>query len=105
MRHSGGLPGYVSRVDLETIWRESDAISLHCPLTEATHGLVSAARLARMKPDAVLINTAIAVGPHLGYRGLLSVRTLPSPRDRPRTSTPLSNASRMLIATPASTIN
>ena len=33
-------------------------LSLHCPLTEATRGLVSRERLARMKPDAVLINTA-----------------------------------------------
>ena len=38
--------------------RELDVLSLHCPLNEATRGLVSRERLARMKPDAVLINTA-----------------------------------------------
>lgn len=37
---------------------EADIVSLHCPLTEATRGLIGAAELAAMKPDAVLINTA-----------------------------------------------
>lgn len=39
---------------LETV----DIVSLHCPLTEQTRGLIGAAQLARMKPDALLINTA-----------------------------------------------
>ena len=36
----------------------SDVVSLHCPLTAATHNLIDAKALAAMKPDAVLINTA-----------------------------------------------
>jgi (S)-sulfolactate dehydrogenase len=48
----------VSLVDLETIWRESDAISLHVPLTDQTRHLVNAATLAKMKPGAVLVNCA-----------------------------------------------
>lgn len=48
----------VRQVDLETLFRQSDAISLHCPLTPDTHQLVNAPRLALMKPSAYLINTS-----------------------------------------------
>ena len=44
--------------DLDTIFREGDFVSLHCPLTDGTRHLVNAARLAQMKPTAYLINTA-----------------------------------------------
>jgi len=44
-------------VDLERLFKESDVISLHCPLTEETSGLVNASRLSLMKPTAYLINT------------------------------------------------
>lgn len=44
--------------DIETIFRESDIISLHCPLTPETKHLINATRLAQMKPGAFLINTA-----------------------------------------------
>ena len=44
--------------DLDRLFVESDVVSLHCPLTPATKELVNAARLARMKPTALLINTA-----------------------------------------------
>jgi D-3-phosphoglycerate dehydrogenase len=48
----------VQLVDLETLFREADFLCVHCPLTEATRGLVNADRLAAMKPTAFLINTA-----------------------------------------------
>ena len=44
--------------DLDTLLRESDVVSLHCPLTEENHRLINAERLALMKPTAFLINTA-----------------------------------------------
>ncbi|WP_374523219.1 NAD(P)-dependent oxidoreductase [Hydrogenophaga sp.] len=52
------LPGYVTAVDLETIWRDADAISLHCPLTPENKGLLNAQTLARCKPGVIVVNTA-----------------------------------------------
>lgn len=43
---------------IEKIFAEADVISLHCPLTPETEGLVNRARLQTMKPSAVLLNTA-----------------------------------------------
>ena len=42
----------------DTLLAESDVISIHCPLDAATRGLFGTDALARMKPTAVLINTA-----------------------------------------------
>lgn len=50
------LPGVV-KMDLNTLFKECDVISLHCPLTPETTDLVDASRLALMKPSAILINT------------------------------------------------
>jgi glycerate dehydrogenase len=44
-------------VDIERLFKESDVVSMHCPLTEETAGLVNASRLSLMKPTAYLINT------------------------------------------------
>lgn len=52
------LPAYVTAVDLDTIWKESDAISLHCPLTPENKGLLNAQTLARCKPGVIVVNTA-----------------------------------------------
>ena len=48
----------VQFVDLDRLLGESDVVSLHCPLTPETEGLMSAERLALMKPSALLINTS-----------------------------------------------
>ena len=52
------LPEYIQVVDLETIFRESDAISLHCPLTDDNRGMVNAANLAKCKKGVIVVNTA-----------------------------------------------
>lgn len=44
--------------DLETIWREADFISVHCPLTKDTQGMIDLAAMKKMKNTAFLINTA-----------------------------------------------
>ncbi|MDF1536804.1 MAG: D-2-hydroxyacid dehydrogenase [bacterium] len=48
----------VQYLDLDTLFNESDVVSLHCPLTDKTVGIVNRERLTRMKPSAFLINTA-----------------------------------------------
>ena len=45
-------------VDLETILKESDIITLHVPLTPETKNMIGAGELKKMKPTAILINTA-----------------------------------------------
>ena len=48
----------VQLVDMETAFREADVLSVSCPLTDETRGLVNAERLALMKPTAFVINTS-----------------------------------------------
>lgn len=50
-------PGY-TRVDIDTLCRESDIISIHTPLNRETEGMISAERIAKMKNTAILINVA-----------------------------------------------
>jgi len=58
-RPSGGeAPPGVRRTSLDEIFSGSDVVSLHCPLTPATRGLVNRDRLARMKRSSFLINTS-----------------------------------------------
>lgn len=52
------LPAYVQSVDLETIWREADAISLHCPLTDENRSMLNATTLAQCKRGVIVVNTA-----------------------------------------------
>ena len=59
--------------DLETVFRESDFLTLNVPLNEETHHLANAARLALMKPSAYLINTSR--GPVVDQAALVTALT------------------------------
>jgi len=52
------LPPGVRYASVEEIFAQSDVVSLHCPLTPETAGLVNAQRLATMKPSAFLLNAS-----------------------------------------------
>lgn len=57
-RTQRALPAGCTWCGFETLFETADVVSLHCPLTDETRGIVSASVLARMKPTALLINTA-----------------------------------------------
>ncbi|MEN6458741.1 MAG: D-2-hydroxyacid dehydrogenase [Thermoguttaceae bacterium] len=95
VRRPAAIPSGVRFTGLDELFCESDVVSLHCPLTPETHHLVSAERLARMKPGAMLINTgrgplvdeaaladALNSG-RLAGAGLDVLSTEPPPADNP----------------------
>lgn len=96
------------RRNLDEMLPRLDVLSLHCPLTDATRGLINAARLARMKPDAVLINTARGAlvdakaladalrNQRLGGAGIDVLEREPPPADHPLLDPAIPN----LIVTP-----
>ena len=99
--HPEGKPDLGQQfVDQETLFRTSDIVSLHCPLTPDTEDLINAPRLKTMKQGAVLINTgrgglldeeAVASALQSGALGaaLLDVlRSEPPPADHPLLQAP-----------------
>ncbi|MEY2952834.1 MAG: hypothetical protein RLZZ401_921 [Pseudomonadota bacterium] len=52
------LPTSIQPVDLATLWREADAVSLHCPLTDENRNLLNADTLAQCKRGVLVVNTA-----------------------------------------------
>jgi D-3-phosphoglycerate dehydrogenase len=56
--YARNLPAYVHSADLGTVWREADAISLHCPLTSDNARLLNERTLAACKPGVIIVNTA-----------------------------------------------
>ena len=69
MDHDGALQGCVEAVDLITLQREADVVSLHCNLTPETRGMVNAHWLSSFSKPIVLLNTAR--GPILDTAALL----------------------------------
>ncbi len=57
-RRPEGLPDGVRPVTLDALMAEADIVALCCPLTDDTRGAISAARIAAMKPGAILVNVA-----------------------------------------------
>jgi glyoxylate reductase len=48
----------LEHVTMDELWKESDIVSLHCPLTDATRHLINRSVLEKLKPTAVIVNTA-----------------------------------------------
>ena len=57
-RHTSGCEGEVRFVDGDTLFAQSDYISLHCPLTEDTHHIIDEAALTKCKRGVVILNTS-----------------------------------------------
>ena len=85
----------VEFVDLDTLLARSDVLSLHCPATPATRGLISAGTLAKAKPGMILLNTARGAlvdeqavadalkSGRLGFYGADAFGTEPLPQESP----------------------
>jgi glycerate dehydrogenase len=98
----------IERLPWDALLGASDVLSLHCPLTPETRHLVDARALARLRPGAVLINTARGAlvdpnallaalqGGRLGGAGIDVLDTEPPPADHPLLAAQLPN----LIVTP-----
>jgi D-3-phosphoglycerate dehydrogenase len=56
--YAKNLPDFIQAVDLNTIWAQADAISLHCPLTEENKNLINKDTLAKCKQGVIIVNTA-----------------------------------------------
>ncbi|WP_297527776.1 D-2-hydroxyacid dehydrogenase [Thiohalobacter sp.] len=107
-RRPGGRDDRPGRLPLDTLLERSDVVSLHCPLTEATRGLIGRRELRLMQPHALLINTArggivdeVALAQALregviAGAGVDVLSEEPPPRDNPLLATDIPN----LILTP-----
>jgi len=96
------------RVSFDELLQSADVISLHCPLTDATRGLFGKDEFARMKHDAILINTArgglvdsaaLVAALQQGEIGAAAIDVLP--KEPPRDGDPLLDyVGRNLLVTP-----
>lgn len=94
----------INFIEIDSLFDQSDVISLNCPLNEATHALVNTARLARVKQGTLLINTsrgqlideaAVAEALAEGYLGGFASDVLAA--EPPTEGNPLLNAPNTFI--------
>jgi D-3-phosphoglycerate dehydrogenase len=69
-RRAENLPPHVKAVDKQALFAQADVVVLCCPLNDQTRGLVDAAAVAAMKPDAILIN--VSRGPVIDTAAVLA---------------------------------
>jgi len=55
---ASNIPAYIAPVELDTIWKDADVISFHCPLTSENAQMLNAKTLALCKPGVIIVNTA-----------------------------------------------
>lgn len=103
-----GAPPQPGRMPLDALLAAADIVSLHCPLNDATRGLIGARELKLMKSDALLINTARGAlidgnalaealkARRLGGAGIDVLPQEPPSRDEPLLDGPIPN----LLVTP-----
>lgn len=98
------LEDYITPVSKEELFRQSDVLSLHCPLTDSTHHFVNAETLSWMKPSAILINTGRgplldeqAVANALNNRSLFAVGVDVLSTEPPMPTNPLLKATHCYI--------
>jgi glycerate dehydrogenase len=104
LAHDPLAPAGPDMVSLEELLRNSDVVSLHCPLTPENRGLINADRLRMMKPAAFLINTArgplvveqdLADALSAGKLGGAGLDVLPA--EPPTNGSPLMNAKNCIV--------
>ncbi len=95
LRRTGDADGFEVESRLDALLARADILSLHCPLTEQTRHLIGQRELARMKPGALIVNTARGAvideaalvealrGGHLGGAGLDTFEVEPVAADNP----------------------
>jgi len=100
LRPAGQADGFACEPELHRLLPQLDILSLHCPLTERTRGLIGAPELALLRPGSLLVNTArgpvvqeaallaALQGGHLAGAGLDTFDTEPLPQDHPLTLLP-----------------
>lgn len=98
--YAKSAPAAVAMVDLPELLRQSDIVSLHCPLTADNRGMINRESLAQMKNGAILVNTArgglvdetsvreALLSGKLRAAGLDSFESEPPPADHPLRNTP-----------------